>query len=183
MRARSRSRTRFDPVGGPVHQRGRGARARARAHVAGRAHAALEQPRFVIEAVRIGRAVRALQAHREPPALAGTRVRQHRAVARAAPPRERRCARARARRASARARRRARSARCARTAAAGSRRRRSSSMSRPSHSGGSASASRTCASAAAQKKPAPQRTPQRRSPRPSASARRHARHARERHDR
>ena len=41
-----------------------------RAHVAGRADAALEEPRLVIEAVRIDEPMRPAQAHRERPALA-----------------------------------------------------------------------------------------------------------------
>ena len=40
-------------------------------HVAGRADAALEEPRLVVEAVRIHEAVRPAQAHGEEPALAG----------------------------------------------------------------------------------------------------------------
>ena len=41
-----------------------------RPHVAGRAHALLQQPHLVVEAVGIGVAVRALQAHRQLPAFA-----------------------------------------------------------------------------------------------------------------
>ena len=41
------------------------------ADVAGRPDVAFEQPGFVIETVRVGVAVRALQAHRQSPALAG----------------------------------------------------------------------------------------------------------------
>ena len=43
----------------------------AAADAAGRADVALKQPGFVVEAVRVGVAVRALEAHRETPALAG----------------------------------------------------------------------------------------------------------------
>ncbi len=47
------------------------ARLAARAHIAGRADAAFEEPRLVIEAVRIHQAMRPAQSHGEPPALAG----------------------------------------------------------------------------------------------------------------
>ena len=61
----------LDHVRRAVHHARRAARGRRAAHVAGRAEAALEQPDLVVEAVRIGSAVRTLQAHRELPALAG----------------------------------------------------------------------------------------------------------------
>src|SRR5471032_1750021 len=48
-----------------------------RTHVAGRAQALLQQPDFVIEAHRVGVAVRALQAHGELPALARLHVADH----------------------------------------------------------------------------------------------------------
>src|SRR6266851_5729699 len=41
-----------------------------RPHVAGGANAALESPRLEVESVRIGETARALEPHREPPALA-----------------------------------------------------------------------------------------------------------------
>ena len=77
---------RLHPVRRPVHERVEALRIRARPDVAVRAHAALEQPRFVIEAVWIGCAVRPLHAHGEPPPLTGMHVGQ---LTRAAPPRER----------------------------------------------------------------------------------------------
>src|SRR5205814_5653542 len=60
----------FHPVEKAVSETQQSLRA-AGAHVAGCADAALEQPGFVIEAVRIDVAVRPAQPQREEPALAG----------------------------------------------------------------------------------------------------------------
>ena len=74
MRSRTRSRARC------TWSRNRPANASRRrvrlagAHVAGRPQVALEQPRLEVEAARIRVAVRALEPHDEPPALAGGEV-------------------------------------------------------------------------------------------------------------
>jgi hypothetical protein len=77
------------PVLRLMRQRIDAPRAAFRAHRAHRANVAFEQPRFVIEAVRIGAAMRAPQAHRKAPAFAGFDLRYRSALglpARAAPP-------------------------------------------------------------------------------------------------
>ena len=61
---------RFHPVRGRVHHAREPFSRTTRPHVPGRAHAALEEPRFIVEPVGIRRTMRALQAHGETPALA-----------------------------------------------------------------------------------------------------------------
>ena len=72
-----------DVTGLPDH--GVQALRRGRAHIAGRPDVAFEQPGLVVEAVRVGVAVRALQPDRQLPALAGTQRRAHEILA-VAPP-------------------------------------------------------------------------------------------------
>src|SRR5580765_6088424 len=52
-----------------------GRRLRVRTHAAGRAYALLQQPYFIIEAMRIGAAMRTPETHGQLPALAGPQIR------------------------------------------------------------------------------------------------------------
>ncbi len=61
----------LDPVAGPVHHLRHPVTPGARANVAGRAQVALQQPRLVVESMRVGSAARALQPYGQPPALPG----------------------------------------------------------------------------------------------------------------
>ena len=60
----------LDPVLRPVYELGEAFAFAFRTHIAGRPDAALEQPGFIVESVRVGAAVRPPQAQRKAPALA-----------------------------------------------------------------------------------------------------------------